>query len=196
MYRTEADFSRALKAKLVKAGYEVSRVESHGTSVGFPDMYVQGFGDDFWLELKNDSKLTGTKSITVKWRPGQQAWHNTYYHRHYGHKQVVTLISGAEGVYVVRMCKIYKDNKVMNPWFIPYKDWNKLPDIVRLLDFAVHNVLNIQASHSMREAICKWVDAYYPLDTDYDPEVLMPDCDKPFSPTAFFDYQFNLWRNI
>ena len=58
MYNTEHAFSVAFCSKLKKAGLFVTRIESHGTGNGIPDIFVCGRGLDTWLELKNDPKLS------------------------------------------------------------------------------------------------------------------------------------------
>ena len=44
MYKTEAEFSKALTARLRKEHIRVTRIESHGTGNGIPDMFVDGRG--------------------------------------------------------------------------------------------------------------------------------------------------------
>ena len=75
MYKSENAFSKVLSLKLKLLGYSVTRIETGLTCQGVPDMFVQGNGTDFWLELKNEKKLTlETTKLKVQWRPGQQPW--------------------------------------------------------------------------------------------------------------------------
>ena len=75
MYKTEHEFSRSFSDRLAKARLMVTRIESHNTGNGIPDMFVCGHGLDTWLELKNDPKLSiKDKQIKVAWRPGQIVW--------------------------------------------------------------------------------------------------------------------------
>ena len=83
MYRTEAEFSKALTARLRKEHIRVTRIESHGTGNGIPDMFVDGRGVDTFLELKNDPTISiHNKVIKVAWRPGQKAWMFEYFCKH------------------------------------------------------------------------------------------------------------------
>lgn len=120
---TEADFSRYLIGKLRQGNFDVTRLESHGTGAGIPDMFVQGNGFDFFAELKNSKRFSGK----VAWRPGQQAWFANYRRCHAYEVHGVTLISSERGLYVVPMDKFYEDNKPDVRWFFA-DGWVKMMD--------------------------------------------------------------------
>ena len=50
MYKTEHDFSKSFSDRLAKARLMVTRIESHNTGNGIPDIFVCGRGIDTWLE--------------------------------------------------------------------------------------------------------------------------------------------------
>lgn len=203
MYNNEAAFSKALTAKLTKAGYSVTRIESHATGNGIPDMFVQGYGNDFWIELKSSTKSHNKDCVTVNWRPGQQGWSMEYYSFHARKKQTLTLMSDANGLFIVPMTAYFPRNKVIKPWFISYNDLslycNAAVDLIRLLTFATHN-LNYSSCKTYRDAVIFWVDYYYPDGYDYDPEVIWPyeniSIDCSCDSELMFYTQFDLWRNL
>ena len=80
MYKLESDFCKAFISKLNSVNLKHNRIESHGTGVGIPDMFVQGGGDDWWIELKNNRAvlINSNVELAIPWRPGQRAWHITY----------------------------------------------------------------------------------------------------------------------
>ena len=203
MYSNEAAFSKAFTTKLIKAGYSVTRIESHSTGNGIPDMFVQGHDDDFWIELKNSTKSKNTECVTVPWRPGQQAWSLEYYRLHNKRKQVATLMSTQEGIFIIPMRNNFPRNMVTKPWFLTYEEFKldvkKPVDLIRLLTFATHN-RNYSSCVTFRDAVLFWVDYYYPDDYDYDPEVIWPlsniSIDAPCEPGIMNKIQFDLWRNL
>lgn len=114
MYKSENAFSKVLSLKLKLLGYSVTRIETGLTCQGVPDMFVQGNGTDFWLELKNEKKLTlETTKLKVQWRPGQQPWAYTYYMQHHKNKYTFTAIAGDNCFVLVSMKKVFTDNVVM-----------------------------------------------------------------------------------
>lgn len=184
-YKSEAVFSSVIANKLTKAGYSVVRIESHSTGNGIPDMFVQGRGDDFWLELKNSNKAD-TSKVSVAWRPGQQAWSHTYYTKHRT-KWVVTLMSGKDGVYIISMNTIYNNNEVVEPWFISWKDFDELScyNVARLLYIASREFVIKDPHTTYREALIIWLEHYFPDAIEWDPEVLWP------SELSDIDNQYN-----
>ena len=113
MYRSEAAFSRALRAAIKKDGMNVTAIETGSTSQGVPDLYITGCKTgDCWLELKNTYEdLTGVEKFKVAWRPGQQAWHMRYF-KAMRHKCVWTAVAHKKGIALIRMVMHYKDNIV------------------------------------------------------------------------------------
>lgn len=107
----ESEVSRRFINKLNMTGYQVTRVESHGTSVGIPDMFVQGHGHDLWIELKVlDKDWEYDKGYKIPWRPGQQAWASQYYRMHAYLKCTLTVIRFNNGVYVIPMDRLYQNS--------------------------------------------------------------------------------------
>lgn len=117
-YKNEAAFSRALSDALRKQGAIVTRIETGMTSQGVPDMFVQFADDDIWLELKNMPSLVMADIldkgfVKVQWRPGQQAWAMNYYRKHDRKKCTLTVVAGANHFFVIRMDRLWSNNKVM-----------------------------------------------------------------------------------
>lgn len=172
MYSNEAAFSRALTSKLNTAGFNVVRIESHSTENGIPDMFVQGYGKDLWIELKNSNASHKQDSIKVAWRPGQQAWHWTYLTSHSGKKNVVTLISSRDGLFIIPMVCIYTGNIVNKPFFIKWDVFKHLTieQLTRLLFIACECTRHSEKLKTYRDAVNQFFDTYYP-NGDYDPDV-------------------------
>lgn len=171
MYKTEHDFSKSLSARLTKEHIMITRIESHNTGNGIPDMFVCGRGLDTWLELKNNNKLSiKDKTIKVAWRPGQIAWAYTYFQKHTT-KNCLTLVSASDGIFIIPMTMPFKDHMVYNPESISYEElkWIRL-----------HRVLEAMSSYWLSypgycttylDYINTFVERFYP-GTDYDPECL------------------------
>ena len=172
MYTTENEFSTLLSVKLTTHGMRVTRIESHTTGNGIPDMYIDGHGFDCFIELKNDRKLSvHDKIIKVQWRPGQQAWMYDYFLRHRKSKCCLTIIACTDGWFVIPMTKIFKDNVVYNAdnYGISYDD---------LKHVTLGRLLHLMTTHfaftdTYRSAIIAMVDRFWPHDkVDYDSEAL------------------------
>lgn len=169
MYKTEHEFSKSLSDRLAKAGLMVTRIESHNTGNGIPDMFVCGRGLDTWLELKNDPKLSvKDKVIKVAWRPGQVAWMYTYFQKHRT-KSCLTLVAASDGIFIIPMTAIYKDHVVYNPQSISYEDF-KWINIWRVLE-AMNTYWIKGSDENYLDMINSFVDEFYP-GVDYDPECL------------------------
>lgn len=124
MWDNENKFSTYLYRRLNAEGMYVHRLESHGTGNGLPDMFIMGHGDDFFLELKNDKKITVAKAkaegIKVDWRPGQQAWAMTYKQRHAtleGGKLSATIVGVKDGILLIPMRQMF-NNDIVLPAYI------------------------------------------------------------------------------
>ena len=169
MYKTEHDFSKSLSDRLAKAGLMVTRIESHNTGNGIPDMFVCGRGLDTWLELKNDPKLSiKDKVIKVAWRPGQVAWMYTYFQKHLT-KCCLTLVAGSDGIFIIPMTAAFKDHIVYNPQSISYEDL-KWINIWRVLN-AMSTYWVKDSDENYLDMLNSVVDEFYP-GVDYDPECL------------------------
>lgn len=182
----EAEFAEALTAKLKRFGYDVTRIESHSTGNGIPDMFVQGHGCDYWLELKATDKIKNK----VGWRPGQQAWMIDYHSRHYKQKNCLTLVKTDNGdIYAIPMWQVYKENKVTE------EDYAKLdyidPIILRVL---THNVC-MNKNDTYRTAIAGWMEHWFPY-IGYDTDVLWAeetvDIDSVYDKKVFFKAQVHI----
>ena len=169
MYKTEHEFSKSLSDRLAKAGLMITRIESHNTGNGIPDMFVCGRGLDTWLELKNDPKLSvKDKVIKVAWRPGQVAWMYTYFQKHRT-KSCLTLVAASDGIFIIPMTAIYKDHVIYNPQSISYEDF-KWINIWRVLE-AMNTYWIKGSDENYLDMINSFVDVFYP-GVDYDPECL------------------------
>lgn len=121
MWSTEKDFGKFVMNKLKKDGLVPIRIESASTISGMPDLYVEGAGDDYFIELKNMNKKHVTDSEwKVPWRPGQQGWSQKYCINHTKkvHEQYIrrkytwTFVGLYDGVLLIRMAEYNEDSKV------------------------------------------------------------------------------------
>lgn len=149
-YKNEAAFSKALVSKLNKAGLDVTRIESHSTVRGIPDIFVQGFGFDAWLELKNGNS---------DWRPGQLGWCYTYFLKHDKKKCVLTLRSVDEGIIFYPM--INDTRTELNGILVKYKDLSPM-----VLASVIKTLTHIEKC-TLRE-FC--ITASSVFHVDYDPD--------------------------
>lgn len=170
MYKTEHEFSKSLSDRLAKAGLMVTRIESHNTGNGIPDMFVCGRGLDTWLELKNDTKLSvKDKVIKVAWRPGQVAWMYTYFQKHRT-KSCLTLVAASDGIFIIPMTATFKDHTVYNPQSISYEDFKWINIWCVLEAMSVYWIKD--SDENYLDMINSFVDEFYP-GVDYDPECLL-----------------------
>lgn len=127
-WNTEKDFGKFVIDKLKSEGLHTMRIESASTITGCPDMYVQGAGDDYFIELKN-VKLNVRDKCTVPWRPGQQAWALSYLMNHesamtkyaFKQKHSWTFVGCSDKVLLIRMDSYIKDNVVYTVWSNVYE---------------------------------------------------------------------------
>lgn len=171
MYKTEHEFSKSFLDRLAKARLMVTRIESHNTGNGIPDIFVCGRGLDTWLELKNDPKLSiKDKAIKVAWRPGQIAWMYTYFQKHMT-KCCLTLVAVSDGIFIVPMTSAFKDHTVLNPQSISYDDLRWI-NIWRVLEAMSTYWIECNGDdRTYLDMINSFVDEFYP-GVDYDPECL------------------------
>ena len=175
MYDTENDFSTFLTAKLSKLGMRATRIESHGTGNGIPDMFIDGYGFDTFIELKNDKKASiKDKVIKVHWRPGQQPWMYEYFLKHKHSKCCLTVVACTDGWFVIPMTQIFKNNTVYNAdnFGINYND---------LKHVTFGRLFHLMSTHfalvdTYRNAIIAMVNKFWRFSDgttiDYDPDVL------------------------
>lgn len=185
MYKTEHDFSKSLSDRLAKARLMVTRIESHNTGNGIPDIFVCGRGLDTWLELKNDPKLSiKDKVIKVAWRPGQIAWMYTYFQKHRT-KNCLTLVAASDGIFIIPMTATFKDHIVLNPQSISYEDL-KWINIWRVLE-AMSTYWIKDSDENYLDMLNSFIDEFYP-GVDYDPECLFnPDMLDKTANTEMFN---------
>lgn len=201
MYNTENDFSTFLTAKLSKLGMRATRLESHSTSNGIPDMFVDGYGFDTFIELKNDKKHSiNDKVIKVQWRPGQQPWMYEYFLKHKHSKCCLTIIACTDGWFVIPMTKVYKDNIVYNAnnFGISYKDLKRV---------TIGRLIHLMSTHfalidTYRNAIIAMVNKFWRFSdgttVDYDPEVLWnsKNVDDEFSSDVFESAKLEMFLTL
>ena len=171
MYKTEHEFSKSFSDRLAKARLMVTRIESHNTGNGIPDMFVCGRGFDTWLELKNDTKLSiKDKQIKVAWRPGQIAWMYTYFQKHIT-KCCLTLVAASDGIFIVPMTSAFKDHIVLNPQSISYDDlrWINIWHVLEAM--STYCIECNGDDKTYLDMLNTFVDEFYP-GIDYDPECL------------------------
>lgn len=142
MVKSEQEFSNRLMVMFKRNNFVTKRIETASTVTGFPDMYIIGYGDDYFLELKHDARFGTRKNEVEKvaWRPGQVGFAMEYYLQHvkrinemfYMSKRMWTLVSSKSGVYMIPMDRVFKDNEVnkSNTTIIKV---NNLKDIIRML---------------------------------------------------------------
>lgn len=167
MYNTEHAFNVAFCSRLKKFGMFVTRIESHGTGNGIPDLFVAGMGWDCWIELKNmPDKSIYSKVLTVPWRPGQVAWMFQYFNTVCMYN-CLTIVACCDGVIIIPMIHAFKERKVYDPIGITWKDWNtvNLQTVLRAMS------TYIIGSDTYLGLINKLCDKFYP-GVDYDPECL------------------------
>ena len=197
MYRTESEFSKALTARLKREHIRVTRIESHGTGNGIPDMFVDGRGVDTFLELKNDpAHSINSKSIKVAWRPGQKAWMLEYFIKHTT-KNCLTLVACKDGVAIIPMASTFPNDVVYDPQVISYEDLKQFR-LSRILDamqgyFYIRDSFVPARDFTYLDHVNAFVDLYYP-GTDYDPECLWnPDLlDKHADIRYFNNHKLNM----
>lgn len=117
MWQTEKEFGKYLMGKLKKEGCDCMRVETASTIVGCPDLWVQFYGDDCFIELKNihhDLPANSDLHIAtenIPWRPGQQAWAARYKMYHLN-KYSWTFVGMNDGMLAIKMEHIFSYNTI------------------------------------------------------------------------------------
>lgn len=69
---TESEGRQWLKRKLLRFDLQFQAIESGGTGVGIPDVYIRHNRGSLWLELKIGHYVS--HAVRVIFRPGQLAW--------------------------------------------------------------------------------------------------------------------------
>ena len=128
MFNTEKEFGQMIMNKLKRQGYSCMRIESASTITGCPDLWTQGNGHDFFIELKNikyvDTPARCDRScgspLRVPWRQGQQAWALQYATDHVNRisdtlafkKYSWTFVGLHDDAVAIRMTHVHTDNYV------------------------------------------------------------------------------------
>lgn len=193
VFKSESAFSSWLTTVFNKAGFDVTRIESHGTGNGIPDMFVQGHGYDIWIELKNEPYVDcpaqcdykHAAPLHVKWRPGQQAWARAYTLSHLI-KSTLTIVALNRGFAIIPMYNwSYKNN---------YVDWSSIFYTERidpwlLIKLSHELVFATVLKREKKPTFRDWINGVgneYP-DIDYDPEVLFDE----YCP-SFYKFIYNI----
>lgn len=190
----ESEFARSLSGILKHRGFNITRIESRTTGNGIPDMFVQGHGDDFWLELKYDKNLWPDRlHIKVQWRPGQVAWMYEYFLAHSQVKCCLTVVGCPYGCYVIQMSKPFENKEVYFPRFVSKEYVKHLPVILYIMS---HN-MDLSDCKTFRDAVIKFCDTYFPS-KDYDPEVLwdVTTIDDLLDNEVFYNNQIDLYLDL
>lgn len=115
MYQTEKDFGKAVMSALRRLGFTCIRIESASTISGMPDLYVMGYGDDYFIELKNTKRNAPEPgTYKVAWRPGQQGWAAVYKMHHAsitGTKHSWTVQAFNDKIHCIRMDQVFSDDR-------------------------------------------------------------------------------------
>ena len=128
MWQTEKEFGQTIMAKLKRLGYSCMRIESASTITGCPDLWVQGNGHDFFIELKNNKNvglparcdMHCASPLKVPWRQGQQAWATQYAasHTHVVSDSAIfkkyswTFMGLHDGAVAIRMHHVFENSYV------------------------------------------------------------------------------------
>ena len=108
----ESEFAKQFMGILKREHVDCTRIESGTTVVGIPDLFIQGGGDDLFIELKVCNNSIHDNFIKVPWRPGQQAWLRTYYIAHNLHKSALTVVRCNDGLLFIKHTCVYENNIV------------------------------------------------------------------------------------
>lgn len=115
MYQTEKDFGKAVMNAFKRLGFTCIRIESASTISGMPDLYVMGYGDDYFIELKNTKRNAPEPgTYKVAWRPGQQGWAAAYKMHHTTiarTKHSWTLQAFNDKIHCIRMDQVFSEDR-------------------------------------------------------------------------------------
>lgn len=180
MWNTEKEFGKCVMAALKLAGYSCMRIESASTITGCPDLWVQGKGNDYFIELKNvkvqerpaECDMNTAAPLRVSWRQGQQGWAIQYAKAHQKVLDTVirckyswTFVGMRNCVVAIRMRHTFNSNLV---------EWNdpdvfvlkKANELSRLLEVHTHDVIPTNNVHTKEEACynyaCEFARLYRP----------------------------------
>ena len=160
----------------------VCRVESGGTQVGIPDMYItigHGlYGQDTWIECKLDKKASiKYDKLHVKWGPGQQRFAMRYraantaiYDDYITTRNTWTFVKCKDGVVIIPMYKGWDFDMVSltddNVTVIPESAWNELTQeaLIKYLWYSGRLALaKFVEGKTINEYVNTLVTAYMPI---------------------------------
>ena len=154
----------------------VTRLESHHTANGIPDLFVCGYSSDAFIELKADNKITVSDvKVKVDWRPGQQGWAIDYAINHHYKKNVVTLIGAADGIILVPQDRVYKNDTVENPIYLDSHDVT-IYNLLRWVYMHSYVPTNVTTYWGLMLALRDNIYAkMWGMDIDAPPETIIPE---------------------
>lgn len=120
MWNDEKAFGKYVMSCLKAKGMTPVRIESASTISGMPDMFVMGYNNDCFIELKNMKQASILDNKwRIHWRPGQQAWGQQYIASHSAmyngtciKKCSWTFVGLGDGILLVRMSRYHEDSIV------------------------------------------------------------------------------------
>jgi hypothetical protein len=123
MFKNEREFVAYFLKHCKAQGIYTMRIETARTVNGCPDAWIQGAGDDFWIEFKNIATASSeAHSQVIHWRPGQQAWFCMYRVHHTTINRCTltvdyikcgwTVVAVQDEIWFIKMDHIYTDNCV------------------------------------------------------------------------------------
>lgn len=176
MWETEKDLVNYIMHKLPETVHK-TRIESHGTKNGIPDLYICTENVDFWIEFKNmKNKSINDKQWKVQWRPGQQDWLVSNKVKSWSEYATVTrcnytIIGCSDGIVICRMFHRYFNNIVEKDTTHVYTLDAKFLSHMKPVDFAhwliyhcyyicCRYTLRINKAFTLREATRRLIREY------------------------------------
>jgi len=120
MYSSEGAFVAALVDHLrTKERMSVTRIESHGTRLGIPDIHAVCSEGEFWIECKRIHKnfFIDGGLITVPFEAGQQKWAKDYREAQHNHKAVLLMVSFENWIASCSLKQFYEGKKIPSNHF-------------------------------------------------------------------------------
>lgn len=138
-YKTEAEFSRAFSKVLKAHNLFVQRLESGSTGNGIPDMFIQGYGSDLFIENKRVKKDFNPAIINIPWRPGQVAWMLLYYKNHLKRKACFTCICFNNCIIFIPIVKPY-----LNKFDFTRQPYHKVSSLNEAASYLVSKLVDLR----------------------------------------------------
>lgn len=170
-HRTEYDFMNDVVGKLRQARAEVLRMETGGTALGVPDIYVmfqtkhKRPGYVTWIETKRvDCAIcTGCGTFIVPWHKAQQNFAEKYRtatakKKGAGHalRHTWTFVEGLDGVLLIPMDRSYDDCKVNlyqpNLIAISKSEWQSMSG-GQLYELMYFNSVTLHSAFYVRDSV-------------------------------------------